>query len=141
MRAAAEAMAHRGLRVLAAAAAAAGGLTMTIGGLGTSSTARAVDLALAELPDDLRTQIARVDVSYGQLLGSAPGGGSGAWVFDTGAGRVISSIRSEQRRSPASVEKLLTAAAALGGHAGLVRDLRARGFPWGSVLPAAAIAE
>ena len=43
----------------------------------------------------------------------AAGGGSGAWVFDTGAGRVVSSIRSEQRRSPASVEKLLTAAAAL----------------------------
>ena len=43
----------------------------------------------------------------------AAGGGSGAWVFDTGAGRVISSVRDEQRRSPASVEKLLTAAAAL----------------------------
>lgn len=43
----------------------------------------------------------------------AAGGRSGAWVFDTGTGRVISSIRSEQRRSPASVEKLLTAAAAL----------------------------
>jgi hypothetical protein len=32
---------------------------------------------LDALPDDLREQIARVDGSYGQLLASAPGGGSG----------------------------------------------------------------
>ena len=32
---------------------------------------------LAGLPDDLREQIARVDVSYGQLLAGAPGGGGG----------------------------------------------------------------
>ena len=40
--------------LLAAAAAAASGLTVTIAGLGASSTAQAVDLALARLPDDAR---------------------------------------------------------------------------------------
>jgi D-alanyl-D-alanine carboxypeptidase/D-alanyl-D-alanine-endopeptidase (penicillin-binding protein 4) len=43
----------------------------------------------------------------------AAGGGSGAWVFETGAGRLITAVRSEKRRAPASVQKLLTTAAAL----------------------------
>ncbi len=43
----------------------------------------------------------------------AAGAGSGAWVLDTGSGRVISAVRSEKRRAPASVQKLLTAATAL----------------------------
>ena len=40
--------------LLAAAAAAASGLTVTIAGLGASSTAQAVDLSLERLPDDAR---------------------------------------------------------------------------------------
>jgi D-alanyl-D-alanine carboxypeptidase/D-alanyl-D-alanine-endopeptidase (penicillin-binding protein 4) len=63
-----------------------------------------------------RTPATRSPEALGRVISAqmrAAGGGSGAWVSETGSGRVVASIRSEKQRAPASVQKLLTAAAAL----------------------------
>jgi D-alanyl-D-alanine carboxypeptidase/D-alanyl-D-alanine-endopeptidase (penicillin-binding protein 4) len=44
----------------------------------------------------------------------AAGGNSGAWVADVDSGRPLFSLRADVRRTPASVQKLLTSSTALG---------------------------
>jgi serine-type D-Ala-D-Ala carboxypeptidase/endopeptidase (penicillin-binding protein 4) len=77
-------------------------LLVTVAFLGCLSATAA---AAVKTPAKLRAALSRE-------LRSA-GGASGAWVYDGGSARTVFKWRAEQRRVPASVQKLVTTATAL----------------------------
>ncbi len=68
---------------------------------------------IGAVPDRASARDAQAVASRVSGLARGVGGASGIWAYDAAAGRQLASWRSTARRTPASVEKLLTSATAL----------------------------
>jgi D-alanyl-D-alanine carboxypeptidase/D-alanyl-D-alanine-endopeptidase (penicillin-binding protein 4) len=72
-----------------------------------------IGLAASGLTEAASAAGAGVVSSRVGALARTVGGSSGVWAYDTDSGRLLASVKATTKRTPASVEKLLTSATAL----------------------------